>query len=74
MTGSMKVALFRSTLCPHDSSRHHGNRAHVGGPLHVYTDETKRSNGAVRMRPLTLPSRDQAVHSPERILSSGKSK
>lgn len=70
----MKAAFFSPSSHPQHSSREYGNRAHIGAPRHVYTNESrKNSNGAVKMRPLTLPGGDQAVHSPERILSNGES-
>lgn len=69
----MKALFSHSSLHPHDSSRHCGSRAHVVGPIRVYTDEYRRGNGTVKMRPLTLPGRDQAIHSPEIILSNGES-
>ena len=69
----MKASFFHSGLQLHGSSRNCANRAHLVEPLHVYTDESRRGNGAVKMRPLTLSGRDEPIHSPETVLSIGES-
>lgn len=65
----MNTSYFQANTHLHVQKQ--SGRAIVAAPLNVYTNVSKGNNGRVKMRPLTLPGREQVIHSPDRGLSNG---